>query len=130
MRSRSTSRPTLWSAAELPEIPRFVTGHQAANTVVFGPKPIVKQGGKIIIPTPCEDGLGHEGYYHLMKNEPSVEAPLPSCSGKVLRQVSKKAMLLGKIVQWAQLVVTDRLIEPKVLQDLVHHPHGHSPRGP
>ena len=97
---------------------------RAANTVVFGPKPIVKQGGKIIIPTPCEDGLGHEGYYHLMKNEPSVEALLAKLQREGFAPGEQKAMLLGKIVQWAQLVVTDCLIEPKVLQDLFITPMG------
>lgn len=46
---------------------------RAANTSVFGPRPVVKKGGVIIIPASCEDGFGHPGYVEWMARSNSPE---------------------------------------------------------
>jgi nickel-dependent lactate racemase len=44
---------------------------RAMNTVIFGPAPVVNQGGDIIVPAICDDGLGDNGIYEALSSVPS-----------------------------------------------------------
>ncbi len=41
---------------------------RAMNTVIFGPKPVLNQGGNIIVPAICDDGFGDDGIYDALSS--------------------------------------------------------------
>ncbi len=43
---------------------------RAAYPAILGPRPVVRPGGIVIIPTPCPDGLGEEGSRRWMRDTP------------------------------------------------------------
>ena len=41
---------------------------RAMNTVIFGPAPVLNQGGDIIVPAVCDDGFGDDGIYDALSS--------------------------------------------------------------
>jgi nickel-dependent lactate racemase len=88
---------------------------RAANTSVFGSRPVVKKGGVIIIPASCEDGLGHPGYVDWMKRCDSPAAIIQYACDFGFAPGDQKALVLGWILEQAKVVVTDCEITPEEL---------------
>lgn len=87
---------------------------RAANTSVFGPRPVVAKGGVLLIPASCEDGFGKPGYVDWMSRCNSAEEIVRSaCDGYA--PGDQKALILGWILQQARIVVTDCQIHSKDL---------------
>lgn len=83
---------------------------RAANTSVFGPRPVVKKGGVIIIPASCEDGFGHPGYVEWMARSSSPDEIIEYAKNKGFAPGEQKALILAWILKHARLVITDCLI--------------------
>ena len=83
---------------------------RAANTLVFGPRPVVKKGGVIIIPASCEDGFGHPRYVEWMAGSSSPEEIIEYAKDKGFAPGEQKALILAWILKHARLVITDCLI--------------------
>ncbi|MEW8959702.1 MAG: nickel-dependent lactate racemase, partial [Moorella sp. (in: firmicutes)] len=80
---------------------------RAANTSVFGPRPVVKKGGVIIIPASCEDGFGHPGYVEWMAASNGPEDIIEHAAKEGFAPGDQKALILSWILKQARLVVTD-----------------------
>jgi len=66
---------------------------RAINNIIFGPNPIINKGGTIIIPSKCQDGIGHPDIY---KNLSSYKNP-----EEFLQWIHKKSNLSsGDIVSY------------------------------
>ena len=87
---------------------------RAANSSVFGPRPVVTKGGVLLIPASCEDGFGKPGYVDWMSRCNSAEEIVRSaCDGYA--PGDQKALILGWILQEARIVMTDCQIPAKDL---------------
>ncbi len=51
---------------------------RAMNTVIFGPAPVLNQGGDIIVPAVCDDGFGDDGIYDALSSVASHKDLLAS----------------------------------------------------
>lgn len=80
---------------------------RAANTSIFGPRPVVKKGGVIIIPASCEDGFGHPGYVHWMAASGGPDDIIEHAAKEGFAPGDQKALILAWILKQARVVVTD-----------------------
>ena len=80
---------------------------RAANTSVFGPQPVVKAGGAILLPAPCEDGFGHPGYVEWLSRCRGPEEVIREAEEQGFAPGDQKALILAWILKLAKLVVTD-----------------------
>ena len=92
---------------------------RAMNTIIYGPEPVVNQGGSLIIPAPCQDGFGHPDVYNFM-----TEFDTPSDLLKHVKNHgvpaggSRIAYKLSQILQIAEIYWTDCLIESRILEKI------------
>src|SRR4030043_2302938 len=91
---------------------------RAANVVVFGPQPVVTQGGVILIPAPCEDGCGHPGYCDIMKRAQDVDDIIAISREEGFAPGEQKALILAWILKQARIVMTDCLLPEETLKEL------------
>ena len=104
-----------------PGYPKSVNLYQAtraANTVILGPRPVVKEGGTILIPARCEDGLGDENYYRLMSSFASFEELKDRLFTHGFSFGEHKAYILTKILSYASIVMSDCEIEDTILKKI------------
>ena len=80
---------------------------RAANTSVFGPRPVVTKGGVLLIPASCEDGFGKPGYVDWMSRCNSAEEIVRSACENGFAAGDQKALLLAWILREARIVMTD-----------------------
>jgi len=91
---------------------------RAANVVVFGPKPVVRKGGVILIPAPCEDGCGHPGYCDIMKRAQDADDIIAISREEGFAPGEQKALILAWILKQARIVMTDCLLPVETLKEL------------
>ncbi|MBN1104381.1 MAG: nickel-dependent lactate racemase [Deltaproteobacteria bacterium] len=83
---------------------------RAANTSIFGPLPVVRRGGVLLIPASCEDGFGHAGYVDWMCRCTGADEIIRSACECGFAPGDQKALILAQILKEARLVVTDCVI--------------------
>ncbi len=91
---------------------------RAANIVVFGPQPVVKKGGTILIPARCEDGCGHPGYCEIMKRSEDVDDVIAISREEGFAPGEQKALILAWILKQARIVMTDCSLPEETLKEL------------
>ena len=106
------------SGATYPKSRDLYQATRAANTVVFGPQPVVVKGGVILIPAPCEDGCGHPGYCNIMKKAKNVEDVIAISREEGFAPGEQKALILGWILKHGRLVMTDCSLPEETLREL------------
>jgi len=110
---------------------------RAANNFVCGPAPAIKEGGIIIIPAPCQDGVGGKTFHEWMrdakdldeilersKREPELGAHRPYIMAKILKRadviivgseiphiVEEMKMMAAKTLDEALKMATERMGE-------------------
>ncbi len=89
---------------------------RAANTSLFGPRPVVEKGGVLLIPASCEDGFGHPGYVDWMSRCNSADEIVRSACEDGFGPGDQKALILARILQHARMVMTDCGISPAELR--------------
>lgn len=92
---------------------------RAVNNVLFGPAPLVKKGGIVIIPAPCEDGIGHEGYHSWMKSVRTPKEALEKAYREGFEPGEHKAFVLAKALNWAKIVMVETKVPERVLGELL-----------
>lgn len=92
---------------------------RAVNNVLFGPRPLVRKGGIIIIPALCEDGIGHEGYHLWMREVKTPEEALKKAYSEGFKPGEHKAFVLAKALNWAKIVMVGTLVPEPILRDLL-----------
>jgi nickel-dependent lactate racemase len=91
---------------------------RSANGAIFGPKPVVRQGGVILIPAPCEDGCGHPGYCEIMRRAEDVDDIIAISREEGFAAGEQKALILARILKHARIVVTDCTLPVETLKEL------------
>ena len=95
---------------------------RAVNTSIFGPCPLVKPGGVLIIPAPCQDGIGHESYHAWMKTVKTPDEALQKARQEGFAPGEHKVFVLARILKQAELMIVGSAIPPSTLQDLLLTP--------
>jgi nickel-dependent lactate racemase len=95
---------------------------RSANTVIYGPKPVVTQGGVILIPAPCEDGCGHPGYCEIMRRAEDVDDIIAISREEGFAAGEQKALILARILKRARMVITDCTLPVETLKELYLEP--------
>lgn len=89
---------------------------RAANNFVCGPKPVIKKGGVIIIPAPCQDGVGNETFYRWMKEAKTLDEIFER--GKKENALgAHRPYIMAKILKHADVIVAGSKI-PKEVQEM------------
>jgi nickel-dependent lactate racemase len=91
---------------------------RSANGTIFGPKPVVTQGGVILIPAPCEDGCGHPGYCEIMRRAEDVDDVIAISREEGFAAGEQKALILARILKHARIVLTDCTLPAETLKEL------------
>jgi nickel-dependent lactate racemase len=91
---------------------------RSANGAIFGPRPVVRQGGVILIPAPCEDGCGHPGYCEIMRRAENVDDIIAISHEEGFAAGEQKALILARILKHARIVVTDCSLPAETLKEL------------
>ncbi|HHY92703.1 MAG TPA: nickel-dependent lactate racemase [Firmicutes bacterium] len=95
---------------------------RAVNTSVYGPKPLVKQGGVLIIPAPCPDGIGHEGYHSWMRTVHSADEAVAKAKAEGFAPGEHKVFVLARILQQAELMIVGSAVPERTLRELLLTP--------
>jgi len=91
---------------------------RSANGTIFGPQPVVNQGGVILIPAPCEDGCGHPGYCEIMRRAEDVDDIIAISREEGFAAGEQKALILARILKHARIVVTDCTLPVETIRGL------------
>lgn len=89
---------------------------RAANNFVCGPKPVVKRGGVIIIPAPCQDGVGSETFYKWMKEAKTLDEILERGKWEI-NVGAHRPYIMAKILKHADVIIVGSKI-PKEVQEM------------
>ncbi len=90
---------------------------RAMNSVIFGPKPVVNQGGTIVVPAPCQDGFGHQDVYNFLASSPSPKALIERIWNEGMPAGGAPvAFKLANIMQVAEVCYTDCLIDRDTIE--------------
>lgn len=88
------------------------------NTIMFGPQPIVKEGGTIIIPCPCEDGVGHMDFEEQLSNAKDVTSLLNDIRNNGFKAGEHKPFIAARVLNHANVAITDCLIDKHVINNM------------
>jgi len=97
----------------IPSYPKSSDLYQATrawNTVIFGPRPIIKKGGTIIIPAPCEKGFGQSSFYEWLAKASSHKFGF--------KPGDQKAFIAAKVLEYASVYITNCLIPKEKIKDM------------
>ena len=103
-----------------PGYPKDINLYQATragNNIALVPKPSVKRGGLIIIPAPCQDGVGDELFYKWMKTAKSPEEVIQR-GLKGCKELCHKPYILSKILVHAGVIMTNCEVPDKIIREM------------
>lgn len=96
------------------------------NNIIFGPTPVVRSGGVILIPAACPDGTGHRDFFECMSSFSSPQMVIDHLRKK--RTISPGEVVslkCAKTLLQARIVVTDTSLSPSTLKSM-HFEHATS----
>jgi len=103
-----------------PAYPKDINLYQAtraANNIVLVPEPSVKKGGVIIIPAPCQEGVGDELFYEWMK---TARTPLEALerTKREYKTGAHKPCLLSKILCHAEVIMANSVLPDRIIREM------------
>lgn len=91
--------------------PKDANIYQASRAVTytyFSPRPVLKEGGVIIIPAPCEEGagqgLGEERFFEAMRDAGSPDEVVSRLTGRVTMAGEQRSFLLARALQGCRAI--------------------------
>lgn len=82
---------------------------RAASYLFFAPTPVVKPGGTIIVPAPCEEGagegVGEQRFFEAMRDAPDVQAILCDAREHGYPPGQQRAFVMAKVLEKANVIV-------------------------
>jgi nickel-dependent lactate racemase len=93
---------------------------RAASYLFFAPTPVVKEGGFLIVPAPCEegagDGVGEQRFYETMKNATTMPSLLDELRRTGYPPGAQRAFVMAKVLEKVKLIVVGAEC-PQVVRD-------------
>jgi nickel-dependent lactate racemase len=82
---------------------------RAASYLFFAPTPVVRPGGVLIVPAPCEEGagegVGEQRFFEAMRDAPDVQAILCDARERGYPPGQQRAFVMAKVLEEARVVV-------------------------
>lgn len=95
--------------AGYPKDANLYQASRAASYLFFAPTPVVKSGGFLIIPAPCEEGagegVGEQRFFEAMRDAPDVEAILRDAREHGYPPGQQRAFVMAKVLEEARVVI-------------------------
>lgn len=105
-----------------PRYPSDCDIHQATKAmtgVLFGPQPVIRQGGVLFMPARCQDGIGHEGIKRMLTSSDDIDEII--ARARKVNFVDSGELVAFKVARGMSLVdvvMTDCLIEEETLKSM------------
>ncbi|NIM45076.1 MAG: nickel-dependent lactate racemase [Nitrososphaeria archaeon] len=109
------------SAAGYPKDLNLYQASRAANNFVLVPKPTVKEGGIIIIPAPCQDGVGDQLFYEWMRDAEKPQDVLERAYREYKIGVHKP-YIMSKILAHADVILAGSQIPDETVKEMLMIP--------
>jgi nickel-dependent lactate racemase len=82
---------------------------RAASYLFFAPTPVVKPGGFLIVPAPCEEGagegVGEQRFFAAMRDAPDVQGILCDAREYGYPPGQQRAFVMAKVLEEARVVI-------------------------
>jgi nickel-dependent lactate racemase len=82
---------------------------RAASYLFFAPTPVVKSGGYLVVPAPCEEGagegVGEQRFFEAMRDAPDVQAILCDAREQGYPPGQQRAFVMAKVLEEARVVI-------------------------
>jgi nickel-dependent lactate racemase len=95
--------------AGFPKDANLYQASRAASYLFFAPTPVVKPGGYILVPAPCEegagDGVGEQRFLSAMRDAPDVQHILDDARLHGYPPGQQRAFVMAKVLEEARVVI-------------------------
>ncbi len=95
--------------AGYPKDANLYQASRAASYLFFAPTPVVKPGGFLIVPAPCEEGagegVGEQRFFEAMRDAPDVQAILCDAREHGYPPGQQRAFVMAKVLEEARVVI-------------------------
>lgn len=84
-----------------PGMPKELNLYQATRTAyppLLNPKPSIEEGGVVIVPACCKDGIGHQGWYEWMKGVKNPDEIIKKAKKEGVKPGEHKAFFIGMLL--------------------------------
>ncbi|MFZ4614565.1 MAG: nickel-dependent lactate racemase [Rectinemataceae bacterium] len=102
----------------VPKYPKSINLYQAiraANPVVFGKPPLIKQGGILIIPARCPRGVGSDEFEDDMASAADAASIIEKGRAEGFGPEGNKSFTVAKVLSRCSVVFTDTDLPPETL---------------
>lgn len=113
------------SAPGMPKELNLYQATRAAYSPLLNPKPTLKDGGVVIIPASCQDGIGHPGWYEWMEGVNNPDEIIRKAKKESIRPGEHKAFFLGMLMSQSfpfsrktKIIVVGAEIEDEIVEKL------------
>ncbi|MDK2902029.1 MAG: lactate racemase [Thermosediminibacterales bacterium] len=103
----------------VPKFPKTINLYQAtraANSVIFGEKPLVKKGGYLIMPARCWDGFGSQEFYDDLANAKDPDEIIQNAREHGFPPEGHKAFTIARILKHCKIFITDTDISKEKIE--------------
>jgi lactate racemase len=94
---------------------------RAASYLYFAPRPVVREGGVVIVPARAQEGvgegLGEQRFHELMKAAPSARAVVEEARSRGYKAGGQRAFVMAKVLEHCEVVVVGSEC-PDLVRDL------------
>lgn len=106
----------------VPGPPKNLNLYQATRAcypAILGPKPVVREGGIVIVPTPCPDGLGEESARRWLRDTPDGLSIVEKARIQGIPEGAHMGYRFGRFLTHAsKVIVTDCLIPDDTIREV------------
>lgn len=106
----------------VPGPPKNLNLYQATRAcypAILGPKPVVREGGIVIVPTPCPDGLGEESARLWLKDTPDGRSIIEKARTQGIPAGAHMGYRFGRFLTYAsEVIVTDCRIPAETIREV------------
>ena len=106
----------------IPGPPKNLNLYQATRAcypAILGPKPVVREGGIVIVPAPCPDGLGEESARLWLRDTPDGRSIVEKARIQGIPEGAHMGYRFGRFLTHAsQVIVTDCLIPEATIREV------------
>ncbi len=92
---------------------------RAAYPAILGPRPVVREGGIVIVPAPCPDGVGEETSRAWMRDTPDGASIVEKARREGIPEGTHMAFRFGRFLTHAsEVIVTDCRIPAETIREV------------
>ncbi|MFQ5899359.1 MAG: nickel-dependent lactate racemase [Candidatus Methylomirabilia bacterium] len=106
----------------VPGPPKNLNLYQATRAcypAILGPRPVVREGGVVIVPAPCPDGVGEESARGWLRDAPDGPSIVEKARTQGIPEGAHMGYRFGRFLTHAsQVIITDCLIPDEAIREL------------